>query len=250
MGAPGAYTSAPVASYRISGEENLNWFQSSANAQRGSCRVCGSKLFWRAAGEASMDVSLGALDVPTGLQLALHIWTRHQGDYYEIDRDGVPRYAESSRGQQPVPPEPAPPGGPKTSLHSGGCECGAVKYRVTGNMRDVVVCHCGQCRRSHGHAPGYSAARRSEMEIAGEAEIGWYRSSDQARRGFCRQCGSSLFWWHDGKAVLSVTAGSIDAPTGLKTVRHIYAANKSDYYTIADGVPQSPGTMEGDPVTF
>jgi len=194
-GAPGAYTSAPASAYRISGEENLNWYPTSKRAEQGFCRVCGSKLFWREIGGKDLDATMGSLEATTGLTLARHIWTRSQGDYYEIDHDGVPRFAESSRDAQPIPEEPAPESGPKTNQHSGRCQCGAVKYRVTGNMRDVVVCHCSQCLRIHGHAPGYSAARKAEMTIEGEDNITWYRSSEEAQRAFCTKCGSSLFWW-------------------------------------------------------
>jgi hypothetical protein len=249
-GAPGAFTSAPASSYRIRGEESLNWYRSSAGAERGFCRTCGSKLFWREVGGQSLDVCVGSLNGPTGLRLGAHIWARHQGDYYTIGDDGVPRYAESSSGAQPIPVEPAPDHGPALSRHEGGCECGIVRYRVNGRIRDSVVCHCGQCRRSHGHAPGYSKARTAEMTIDGEDAIVWYGSSQEARRGFCGKCGSSLFWQRIGAGEVSITAGSLRAPTGLKTARHIFAADKGDYYEIADGVPQDPGTMSGNPVTF
>jgi hypothetical protein len=228
----------------------LNWYRTSERAEQGFCKLCGSKLFWREVGGETLDATMGSLDAPTGLRLARHIWTRSQGDYYEIGRDGVPRFAESSRDSQPIGEEAPPPAGPKTMEHKGGCQCGAVRYRVGGNLRDVVDCHCGQCRRIHGHAPGYTAARKAEMAIEGEENIVWYRTSDQAERGFCRNCGSSLFWRPEGRPTISIAAGSLDPPTGVKTVRHIFAADKGDYYTIADGLPQSPGTMDGDPVTF
>jgi hypothetical protein len=249
-GAPGAYTHAPAASYRIRGEESLNWYRSSARAEQAFCRNCGSKLFWREVGGTILDVTMGSLDTPTGLRLGAHIWTRSQGDYYEIGNDGVPHYAESSTGQHPIPPEPGPVSGPQLKLHTGGCQCGAVTYRVAGTMRNVVVCHCGQCRRMYGHAPGFSAARKAELAIAGESEISWYAASDQAQRGHCRRCGSSLFWRPEGRDTVSITAGTLHTPTGLETVRHIFVAEKSDYYTIADAVPQSAGSMTGDPVTF
>jgi len=249
-GAPGAYTSAPTSAYKISGEENLNWYRISPRSEQGFCRVCGSKLFWREVGGQELDATMGSLEGPTGLTLVRHIWTRSQGDYYEIGHDGVPRYAESSAGTQPIGEEAPPQAGPKTTQHSGHCQCGAVRYRVSGNMRDVVACHCGQCRRIHGHAPGYSAARKGEMNIEGEDNIAWYRASDQAQRGFCKSCGSSLFWKPDGRETVSVAAGSLDAPTGVKTVRHIFAADKGDYYAISDGLPQDAGSMSGNPVTF
>jgi hypothetical protein len=249
-GAPGAYTSAPVSAYRIKGEEHLNWHGISHRSEQGFCRLCGSKLFWREVGGKELDVTMGSLDAPTGLKLDRHIWTRSQGDYYEIGQDGVPRFAESSRDAPAIGEETPPQAGPKKTEHSGRCQCGAVTYRVSGNMRDVIVCHCGQCQYTHGYAPGYSAARKAEMTIEGEGNITWYRSSEQAQRGFCRDCGTSLIWAMDGRDYVSVTAGSLHAPTGLKTVRHIMVGDKRDYYTIADGVPQAPGSSYGDPVTF
>lgn len=249
-GAPGAYTSAPKSAYRIHGEESLNWYRISPRSEQSFCKVCGSKLFWRSVDGTELDATMGSLTGANGLKLERHIWTRSQGDYYEIGHDGVPRYAESSLGAQPIGEEAPPQPGSKKTEHSGRCQCGAVNYRVTGNMRDVVVCHCGQCRRIHGHAPGYSAARQAEMVIEGEGSLAWYRTSNEAQRGFCSRCGSSLFWKPDGRETVSVAAGSINPPTGMKTVRHIFAADKGDYYTIADGVPQDPGTMAGNPVTF
>jgi hypothetical protein len=249
-GAPGAFTGAPKSSYRIRGEENLNWYRSSHDAERGFCRKCGSKLFWREIGADGLDVCMGSLNGPTGLRLGKHIWARHQGDYYEIGDDGAPRYAESSGDAPPIPVEPAPNPGPARLEHDGGCECGAVRYRVKGRMRDSVVCHCSQCRRSHGHSPGYSKARTAELTMEGEGDVAWYASSKEARRGFCRKCGSSLFWRMENSDGVSITAGSLKTPTGLKTARHIFAGDKGDYYEIADGVPQDPGTMTGNPVTF
>ncbi|HVZ00217.1 MAG TPA: GFA family protein [Dongiaceae bacterium] len=249
-GAPGAYTSAPASAYRIRGGDNLAWYNTSHRAEQGFCRTCGSKLFWREIGGEDLDAAMGSLDAPTGLTLARHIWTRSQGDYYEIGHDGVPRFAESSRDAAPVGEAAPPPAGPRKTEHRGRCECGAISLRVHGNIRDVVSCHCSQCRRAHGHAPGYSAARKAEMTVEGESNIAWYRSSDTAERGFCRRCGSSLFWRIDGSDSVSIAAGLLEAPTGLRTVRHIFAADKGDYYTIADGVPQDPGGMSANPVTF
>ncbi|HVO02962.1 MAG TPA: GFA family protein [Candidatus Cybelea sp.] len=249
-GAPGAYTGAPRSAYRIAGEENLNWFRSSTDAERGFCRICGSKLFWRELGGTNLDVTMGSLEPPTGFTLGAHIWARHQGDYYEIDHDGVPHFAESSAGQQPIAEEPAPARQTEPAVHHGSCQCGAGVFKVAGRMRDVVVCHCGQCRRIHGHAPGYSAARRSELQIERGDRLAWYRSSETAQRGFCSDCGSSLFWKSDQGDTISIPAGSLHPPTGLRTARHIFVADKSDYYRLADGVPQNSGTMADDPVAF
>ena len=68
----------------------------------------------------------------------------------------------------------------------------------------------------------------------------WYRSSDYARRGFCGECGASLFWEPVGQGRIAIAAGGIDAPSGLTTVRHVFAADKGDYYEITDGLEALP----------
>lgn len=125
-----------------------------------------------------------------------------------------------------------------TAKRTGRCLCGAVTYRVTGPMRPVTGCHCGQCRRTSGHHVAATAAPREAVAIEGQVE--WYASSDTARRGFCPNCGSNLFW--DGPGThLSIFAGTLDLPTGLKMAGHIFVAAKGDYYDIADGLPQADG---------
>lgn len=127
--------------------------------------------------------------------------------------------------------------------HQGGCLCGAVRYEVRGSLRPVVNCHCGQCRRFHGHHGAYTGAAWENVALQGEPCLRWYRSSDQARRGFCGTCGSSLFWDKDGRGFVAIAAGSLDQPSGLTTVRHIFTADRGDYYEITDGLEQVPGSM-------
>ena len=81
------------------------------------------------------------------------------------------------------------------------------------------------------------------MKITAGNDLHWYRSSERARRGFCRHCGSSLFWEPGGKGYVAVAAGTLDEPTGLETIRHIHVADKGDYYEIADGLEQLPKGM-------
>jgi hypothetical protein len=57
-------------------------------------------------------------------------------------------------------------------------------------------------------------------------------------RGFCRECGSSLFWDPRGKKNISIAAGALDLPTHLKTTRHVWVSQKGDYYEITDNLPQ------------
>ncbi len=123
----------------------------------------------------------------------------------------------------------------------GGCLCGAVRYEATGPFRSVTVCHCSMCLKTHGAPAGYTAVDRAGLEMGEERGLRWYRSSDEARRGFCGECGASLFFdWLEAPHI-SIAAGTLDGPTGLRTVAHIYAADKGDYYELADGLTVYPG---------
>ncbi len=123
---------------------------------------------------------------------------------------------------------------------TGGCLCGAVRYEVRGPLRPVVNCHCGQCRRTHGHVAAYTSAARADLVLIEDRGLKWYASSKQARRGFCGACGASLFWERLGGEQISIAAGGIAAPSGLETVRHIFTAHKGDYYDIADDLEALP----------
>lgn len=129
----------------------------------------------------------------------------------------------------------------------GGCLCGAVRYHVTGKLRPVIACHCSQCRRATGSYMTATAAMRDDLTIEGAENLTWFISSDTARRGFCRLCGSNLFWEGKDLPYVSITAGSLNGPTGLQLDRHIFVADKGDYYRIADGVPQSQEFEGYDP---
>ena len=117
--------------------------------------------------------------------------------------------------------------------HLGGCLCGAVRYRVEGPLRGVIVCHCGVCRRTHAGPAHFTACPRERLEITTEDDLRWHEH-DGARRGFCAVCGSRLFW-DRGRATISIAAGSVDEPTGLSTSHHIYTASAGDWYDVPPG---------------
>lgn len=123
----------------------------------------------------------------------------------------------------------------------GGCLCGGVRYEIHGPLRDVIACHCSQCRRTSGHFVAATQACTADIVLVEAASLEWYRSSAVAERGFCNRCGGNLFWRPTAAApsVTSIMAGTLDTPTGLKLMQHIFVADKSDYYAIADGAPQS-----------
>ncbi len=123
---------------------------------------------------------------------------------------------------------------------TGGCLCGSVRYVVRGPMRDVWACHCYLCRRQHSHHAAYAACHPADLEIVthGPSKLRWYRSSPGVRHGFCSKCGTPIFWDGRGADHISIAAGTINEPTGLRLVKHICVQQKGDYYEIADDVPQ------------
>ena len=127
------------------------------------------------------------------------------------------------------------------SVHTGQCLCGAVRYQVSGPLRGVIACHCSQCRRTSGHHVAATEVASSDLAFAAEASLSWYRSSDTAERGFCSVCGGNLFWRLIDGDTTSIMAGTLDTPTGLAIIQHIFVADKSDYYVLDEDIEQRPG---------
>ena len=206
-----AASAVPVAALTMLKSETLAWYAASDSARRGFCTGCGAFLFWQAAGSDQISFAPGAIDGPTGLQVAEHWHLEDAGDYY---------HGATSDPQV---------------LH-GSCLCGANRFTLAGPMGEVWGCHCQQCRKTSGH---YSA--RFEVD---PAAMVWqarltrdHVGPNGGVRSFCPTCGSGLTF--HGATEFSVEAGVIDNPTGGRLVRHIFVADKGDYYELADGLPQS-----------
>ncbi len=213
-----AATTAPFERFRITGTDGLGWFQSSPGARRGFCRHCGASLFWEPAGEGRMSFAAGALDEPSGLVTARHIYTEDAGDYYATEG-----------------PPPAPRGGPGT-LH-GNCLCGACRFSLSGPAGEITACHCTQCRKLSGHYSASFDADEAGVVWQARDPLAEYETPGGGRRGFCTACGSSLYF-RASDAAFSVEAGAIDGPTGGRLTEHIFVADKGDYYVLDDGLSQ------------
>jgi hypothetical protein len=120
-------------------------------------------------------------------------------------------------------------------MKTGSCLCGAVSFEINGPLRAVIACHCIQCRKQTGNYMSATAAADSDLRLRASASLKWYRSSPKARRGFCGECGSVLFWKTDGSDRTSIAAGAIDGPTGAPLEGHIFCESAGDYYEIAGG---------------
>lgn len=124
------------------------------------------------------------------------------------------------------------------NLHTGSCLCGGVRYTVRGALRDVIACHCTQCRKTSGHYAAMTSAPRADLVLTQSGSLAWYKSSDTAERGFCRVCGGNLFWRRFADEQISICAGTLDLPTGIAISEHIFVGDKSDYYALGDELPK------------
>jgi len=99
---------------------------------------------------------------------------------------------------------------------AGGCQCGAVRYRLMSEPTGANVCHCRMCQKaSGGPFMAFGGVRMSEFVVTRGA-ISTFASSDIAERGFCAQCGTPLTYRGFGADRISVTLGSLDDPNAAE----------------------------------
>ncbi|MEC7524044.1 MAG: GFA family protein [Myxococcota bacterium] len=127
--------------------------------------------------------------------------------------------------------------------HRASCLCGAVRVEVEGDLPPPDACHCVNCRKHSGHVLAATDVPRENVTVHGEEHVGWYTSSEKVRRGFCKTCGSTLFFdpldqvknpW------IAISMGAFDTPTRTRLKMHIFVSQKGDYYEIGeDGLPRN-----------
>ncbi len=106
----------------------------------------------------------------------------------------------------------------------GHCLCGAVRVTLTNPKDHIEVCHCHMCRRTGGAF--YGALESESFAFESEEHVGVYRSSEWAERGFCKQCGSTLFYKFLPTSNRSFAAGLFDAADTLPVKREIFVEGK------------------------
>lgn len=127
-----------------------------------------------------------------------------------------------------------------SSSHKASCLCGGVKFEVTGPLRDVVACHCIQCRKQTGSYMSATGCSDEALKMTSTNGLTWYESTPGYKRGFCSTCGSTLFWKAEGSDRIAIAAGVFDEPLGVALKGHIYCDFAGDYYEIAGGEFKEP----------
>ena len=121
----------------------------------------------------------------------------------------------------------------------GRCLCGGIRYAVSGELADVINCHCERCRQFTGHHMAATSARLEDVSIEdADSLLCWFFPVPEAGYAFCARCGSSLFWQSAAnRARRSICAGTLDTPTKLRTTHAVWTSQASDYYS-RPGLPE------------
>ena len=122
---------------------------------------------------------------------------------------------------------------------SGGCHCGAIRYRVAGEPLTHALCHCRDCRR-HAGAPmvGWTMYPSPALEIvSGTPKI--YASSENGRRHFCPDCGTGLFYTNDKMlpGIIDIQSATYDDPEAVPARLHIQTAERIGWMERAHELP-------------
>ena len=121
---------------------------------------------------------------------------------------------------------------------TGGCHCGGVRYEIAGEPINHTLCHCVDCRRSTG-APmvGWLMVEDGALTVEGEASV--FASSEDARRHFCIQCGTALFYTNDAllPGLIDITSASLDEPERATPECHIQTAERIGWMKSAHELP-------------
>jgi hypothetical protein len=127
---------------------------------------------------------------------------------------------------------------------SGGCQCGAVRYRVDGTVTEAGVCHCRMCQKAGGNF-GLPFFRAPQLTFTRGAPAS-FESSPGIQRGFCARCGTPLFM-RDRDQPYDMTVGSLDHPDALPSFKsQIGTESQTRWFRDLASVPASPTSAAYD----
>lgn len=122
----------------------------------------------------------------------------------------------------------------------GGCLCGKVRYEYNGEIEEIAMCHCSQCRQAQGGAFATNSPVDSDkLTFSGGEFIKEFESNENKVRAFCQNCGSPLYSaLRDLPNVKRLRVGTIETDFTCKNKYHIFSASKASWHAITDRHPQ------------
>lgn len=134
--------------------------------------------------------------------------------------------------------------GPMDSRRTGGCQCGAVRYEVRGEITHETLCHCSFCRRASAAPVVAWFSVRPEAFRVTRGGMKIFRSSPGVARSFCGDCGTPLTYQRDGLDELDVTTCSLDDPESAPPRDHTFTRSALGWAPVEDGLPRYPTLRE------
>jgi hypothetical protein len=128
--------------------------------------------------------------------------------------------------------------------YTGACLCGAVAFGFSGPSLWCAHCHCSLCRRAHGAAfVTWVGVAEDRFDLVKKTGLRWYQSSDIAKRGFCADCGSSLFFrsrrWPDE---IHIARANVEGDLDIEPGVHVsYGSPEVPWFKFTDELPHRHG---------
>ena len=135
------------------------------------------------------------------------------------------------------------------SKYTGSCLCGGILYEINGEIRDLLNCHCADCRKSHGAAfRTRGAVDVNEFAfVSGEELLTRYEHKAGEYRSFCSRCGSTIAtFFSDTSSPIGLALGTLDSALSKGPEFHVFISDKASWHTITDDLPQFPELPPGN----
>jgi hypothetical protein len=136
----------------------------------------------------------------------------------------------------------------KQVLHTGGCQCGAVRYALHAEPTDPHICHCRMCQKAFGSffAPLVGIALEDITWTRGLPRV--FSSSEATERGFCGNCGTPLTFHYVFSDRISVSIGSLDDPKRVAPARQYGIESRAAYFDKLAALPGEATELPQDHV--
>lgn len=129
----------------------------------------------------------------------------------------------------------------KKAKYTGGCLCGKVRYEITGEIKDIVCCHCSRCRKAQGSAFATNGNVNSDefKFISGESELTGHEATQGQTKYFCKHCGSPIISKSKAnKDKVRVRLGTVESEITERPIGHIFVGSKANWEEIEGDIPQ------------
>ncbi len=120
---------------------------------------------------------------------------------------------------------------------TGGCQCGAVRYRVDGPLSGAHICHCRMCQKAAGnYFLPLAAAQKTDFHLT-RGELAHFASSQDVQRGFCANCGTPLTFDTIIADRVHIVLGSLDDPTAVVPAVQYGTESKMPWFATLETLP-------------